>query len=870
MAMAGLLLVPPFAALSALQLQTASQDVQAAERIEQSSSRLSTFVQLRPALNSELFATGIAFGASGPFGGVPSGEVLSEFGPEATLAEAQIRVDDLLVELNDQELAERLDQTREIVTVEPDSMVEATATYTGIGSEISAEIERELVRLNSAAGATDSVSVSEAAHLAAAAAELQATLVELDGLWALLESAAFLAPNVEDVPRFTSGILLFEEQAAFFDSLAPESGRIRQDWDALNNSAELDRQLAEFNTTADRLVTEGLAANTRTIDSELSGEEILEGLALVQRMRDMFNDSAAVNEQLASLTETTLAQLADSAQGSVSQADQRRQITIASLFAALFLLAAAAIGAVVLIGRPMRIMAAAANRMSKGDLDVELPETGPREIRVGAKAINDASASLRHVEAQAIAIAEQRLDDAILDKAAPGDLGLSLQIAVNRLADSVAERDEIHVKLEYEAGHDSLTKLANRRTLFEHLQNRHSDGQLFAVLLMDLDEFKSLNDTHGHQVGDEVLQSVANRIRGIVDNEALAARLGGDEFVVVTRNLASPEEALVIAQRVHNEVTRPIPLEDVEITPRASIGVALSETSTTPGALLRDADLALYRSKASPHVPIVVCDDTLRDAADRREQLVNSMMHGLERDEFSLVYQALVHADNAAVAHKEALIRWTPEGHDSVDPSEFVQIAERSDLIIDLDCWVLEEVAEQQSDTKFLRGERVAVNISARHLSSGRLAQNVKSIIDRHHFDPRRLIIEVTETAILHDLDTATQDLAALRSMGVLIALDDFGTGFMSLAYLRSLPVDILKIDRSFLEDIDSTEGSSIVDLITNTGHLLDLTIVAEGVETHEQANRLAQMGVDMLQGYLFGHPVALEDTDEPITALAA
>jgi len=866
---AGVILLILFSVVGSIQLRSTNQHVEAAEQVQDSASRVTLLVQVQPALNNELLTTGLESGEMGVLESLPLEDIVPDMESMFSLEEAYARVDGLLDALGDEQLQQDLANTRELARVGGPDSVSIATRYNEVSLALVSLLELELVELNSAAGATSSVSISQAAHLAAGAAQLESTTLQLDGAWALLEASMILTPQPEDVPRLAQGIATFNEQSALFETLAPPTGPIRESWDEFRSSEELPRLFQQYEATAERFSVEGLAANVHDSDSELPPMDVGEMLALAERIQAGLDDSVVLGDRLSTLSDVTLDELSASAQAALTAANQSRQFTILALIVASVLVALAAILGVVCVSWPIRRLAEAATRISRGDLDVQVPERGPSDVRIGARAINEALGSLRQVEAQATALAEQRLDARILDDAAPGALGRSLQAAVSRLADSVNERDEIQTRLEYEAGHDSLTKLANRRTLFEHLSTRPED-ELFGLLFIDLDGFKLLNDTYGHHVGDKVLKVVAERISGSIRHGAEAARLGGDEFVVATETLSSSTDALVIAERLYNKVTEPMTFEGLTIVPQISVGITMSTESESPTQMLKDADFALYQSKADKSQRIVLYDEELRDTVDRQSEMEQDIRRGLKNDDFVLLYQPIVSSSDLAATDIESLIRWKKDDGTLVSPFHFIPCAERSDLIIELDRWVLNRVAEQIAAGAFPQEIRVSVNISGRHLSSGKLAANVASAVERHNIDPGRLVIEITETSILEDFATAEHDLATLRDLGVAVALDDFGTGFMSLAYLRSLPVDILKIDKSFVDEIETTEGSSIIQLIIDTGHLLSLSIVAEGVETERQAELLTEMGVDVLQGYFFARPGPLSSTAPIADAIAA
>ncbi len=871
LAIAGLILVIPFLVVGALQVRVTGLGVEAAEQVQTSASRLSTLLRLQPALNDELLANGLASEQYAEFNGFGAAELFAGLGGETLLDDSRRNVDDLLDELDDPQLRNQVRDARDEVDQQDSELVSGLAGYSVLAFEINAEIQQELGRLNSAAGASEDESITEAAGLAAGAAEIQASLVELDGVWAFLEGSRFVAPSAQDVPLLASGVLTYEQRSNLFDSLVPETGPVRDDWDAVRESPELERLLIEYGATAERFTLEGLNANILAEGEELTFQDISNGLELAGRVERVLGDAEVVGEMLKDLVDTTVEELSASAQREVDDANRQRQIMLAAIALTLVVVVITVVLAVSLISRPIRALAEAATRMSTGELEVELAETGPREIRIGAHAINEAAASIRRVESQAIALAEERLDDPVLDHAAPGALGRSLQVAVSRLAGSLAEREEFQEELEYEAGHDSLTKLANRRVLFDHLAQRQRSGRSFALMFFDMDSFKAVNDKHGHHIGDAVLRTLSARIQDAMARDALAARLGGDEFVVVTEDLDSAVEAVGIAQQLLEVVTAPIDdLGDFSIIPEASVGIAMSTGAESPTEILRDADLALYKSKEAGMGGIVVCDDSLRRSVDERRRLREAVESGLANNEFTIHYQPVVSVDDRSPEHIEALIRWNRREVRGVSPAIFIPVAEDSKLIIDLDCWVLNEVASRIAKGQVPDGMRISVNISSRHLSSGRLASNVRAAIDSFGIEPSRLIIEVTETALLLDFETAAADLAELRRLGVQVALDDFGTGYMSLNYLRSLAVDILKIDKSFVDDIDTEEGVSFIRLIVGTAHVLGLVVTAEGVETEAQARTLTDLGVDLMQGYHFAKPGPFGNELLSSTAFAA
>jgi diguanylate cyclase (GGDEF)-like protein len=489
------------------------------------------------------------------------------------------------------------------------------------------------------------------------------------------------------------------------------------------------------------------------------------------------------------------------------------------------------------------------------------PVRGPREVRQVARAIDEAAAHIALAERQAHALAEGDLDHSALTESAPGHLGSSLQHAVRTLAQSMDEREEYRRRLAHEAAHDGLTALSNRNSSLGHLgqaleRTRRNSASL-AVMFVDLDGFKEINDTHGHLVGDAVLSEVAARLTASVREGDHVGRLGGDEFIIVAEPVAGVRESMAIASRVRDAISAPMQIGDLRIESDSSIGVAIAphDSDLTPDEFLRDADLAVYKAKSLGTGCVELCDLALKKEALDGLELERALRQAILSNEFVLHYQPIVGRDQCEVLGMEALVRWDRPGHSLVAPTDFIPFAERSELIIDIDAWVIKQVAHRLSlwsTNDVMRDVPIAVNVSARHFAAERFVANILNPLRKHQVDPSRLIVEVTESALLSDLSLAAKKLQALRDAGITIALDDFGTGYTSLAYLRALPVDIIKIDRSFIADV---EDESFVKLIIETGHLIGATITAEGVETEEQARRLLRLGCDRFQGYHFGKP---------------
>jgi diguanylate cyclase (GGDEF)-like protein len=385
-----------------------------------------------------------------------------------------------------------------------------------------------------------------------------------------------------------------------------------------------------------------------------------------------------------------------------------------------------------------------------------------------------------------------------------------------------------------------------------------------AVLFLDLDGFKTDNDSLGHASGDRLLTIVAGRLTDAIRPGDTVARLGGDEFAVLLDDVADVAGAEVAAERLLDALRDPIEIDGRRIAARASLGIAMADAdSSTPTELLRNADAAMYRTKAQRRGGAVVFEPGIHADAVARFDLESELRGAVSRGELHLVYQPIIGFGNGRVSGAEALARWTHPVRGSIPPSVFVPIAEESDLVLELGAWVLEQACRQAVD--WLRDGVVepdfvmSVNVSARQLTEV-LPGALAALLDRTGLPPENLTIEVTESAVMSDAAAAIDALTMIRRLGVSVAMDDFGTGYSSLAHLRSLPIDTVKIDRSFVEAVDRPFEAALVRSVVELARVLWLRTVAEGVETEAQAAALAELGCDFGQGYLFGRPVAAGD----------
>jgi diguanylate cyclase (GGDEF)-like protein len=418
-------------------------------------------------------------------------------------------------------------------------------------------------------------------------------------------------------------------------------------------------------------------------------------------------------------------------------------------------------------------------------------------------------------------------------------------------------------ELRFQALHDPLTSLPNRALILDRIEQMlgraRRDHVPTAAMFLDLDDFKYINDTLGHQVGDELLVAVGSRLESAVREGDTVGRLGGDEYVLLIEGPSLSAGAEVVADRILEILDAPFDVVGCErpISVSASIGVAVGDRSTSE-ELLRDADIALYQAKAAGKRCRVLFSTSMQDAMLSQEQSMRELHAALGSNQFRLFYQLTVDLQTNAFTGVEALLRWEHPGGTLVLPDDFVPALESSGLIIPIGAWVLEEACKQGA-AWHAAGHRlsVAVNVSAKQLQFDRIVDDVRHALGSSGFDPSALVLELTETALMNDIDETIARLRQLKALGVVLAVDDFGTGYSSLSYLQRFPIDILKIDRSFVSGNAAGSADSIVLLHTliHLGKALNLKIVAEGIEDLDQLQRLRAEGVECGQGFLFAQP---------------
>ena len=450
-----------------------------------------------------------------------------------------------------------------------------------------------------------------------------------------------------------------------------------------------------------------------------------------------------------------------------------------------------------------------------------------------------------------------------------------LRTIVNQLSTAL-ERHFLSAELHHQAYHDSLTGLPNRRSLENELEQAISDSRLSgvacAVLFLDLDGFKAVNDSHGHAVGDRLLVSVAERLRSRLKSCDLLARLGGDEFAVILRDIAGPECAFAVGNRLVESLQEQFLVDGIRIGIGTSVGIScFPNDGCSADDLVSHADMAMYQSKHGDGGSILCFNEELATQSRRRSQTERDLRDGLANDEFRLVYQPQVNCDGSGVACVEALIRWNHPVRGTVSPAEFIPVAESSGLIDDIGAWVIGEASRQLGE--WSRGPlselRISVNIGASQFQQIDFVDQITDALHNHGASPAMLELEVTESVVMRDLDSVIKRLRVLRNMGVRIAIDDFGTGYSSLSYLQDLPLDVLKIDRAFVSRLsESGDEHSLVNTIQLLASGLDLATVAEGVETTGQRDAVIRMGCNVIQGYLYSKPVAANEVAGAVRAL--
>ena len=453
----------------------------------------------------------------------------------------------------------------------------------------------------------------------------------------------------------------------------------------------------------------------------------------------------------------------------------------------------------------------------------------------------------------------------------PGPFGTP--VALQGYLLDITARREAEERLRHQAYHDHLTGLPNRALFKERVEEAiarsGSGGPGVAVLILDIDDFKAVNDRFGHMDADAVLQDLGSRLRVALPPTVTVARIGGDEFAALVESDEPAADAEKAAQAVCEALRAPTQMAGVEIFVTASIGLAIGDDVDR---LFRQADLAMYRAKAGGKAQSVVYDRSLDDDVGERLSLLGELRRARIDREFVLHYQPVVDLRTAAVVGAEALLRWQHPSRGIVPPGEFVPIAEESGLIVPLGRWVLQEACRQlalwRASEPAARSMHVSVNVSARQLQAPGFVDDVRAALGQADLEPQALVLEITEASVVHDPESSAQMLAAVRSMGVGLVLDDFGTGYSSLAMLDALPFDGMKLDRTSVMRIGTSGGAvPLVQAIVDLGRALGLSLVAEGIENEHQLAELRRLGVREGQGFRFARPLPASGFEELLRA---
>ncbi len=439
--------------------------------------------------------------------------------------------------------------------------------------------------------------------------------------------------------------------------------------------------------------------------------------------------------------------------------------------------------------------------------------------------------------------------------------------------EDITERRRIEQRLSYLAHHDALTELANRVLLRERLELALDDlrpGEELAMLCLDLDHFKHVNDTLGHPVGDELLKRVAERLRDCVRKSDLVARMGGDEFAILQIGATQPMAATTLAARLVEVIAQPYDINGHSVLTGTSIGIAIAPADgDNPDQIIKSADLALYLAKGEGRGVYRFFEKEMDQQMHARRQLELDLRRALAEQQFELYYQPILDLSTNEVRGLEALIRWNHPERGRISPADFVPLAEETGLIVPIGEWVLREACREAA--RWPDNVLIAVNVSPVQFKSSALVRSVFNAVAAAAISPNRLELEITETIFLQDSETTLGTLHQLRALGVRIVMDDFGTGYSSLSYFQRFPFDKVKIDRSFVQDLgDGTCALAILRAIASLADNLHITTTAEGVETEEQLARIRDEGISQVQGYLVSPPRPVGELGPLMTSAGA
>jgi len=432
----------------------------------------------------------------------------------------------------------------------------------------------------------------------------------------------------------------------------------------------------------------------------------------------------------------------------------------------------------------------------------------------------------------------------------------------------ITERRAAEEQINFLAYHDELTQLPNRNLFLDRLQQAIFEADrnehLVAVFFLDLDRFKTINDSLGHTVGDQVLIQAAKRLQSILRAGDTISRLGGDEFSIVLSNIDNVMDCTLIAEKLLESMSKPLIIGDRELVVTVSIGITIYPFDNAEiQGLLKNADMAMYHAKEAGRANYQFYSSSMADRASERMGLEMNLRRALNENELVMHYQPILDLNSGEIVGVESLVRWMHPQRGLIGPDNFISIAEETGLIVPLGRWVLRTTCEHAKalDNMGLVIPKFAVNLSPRQFRDPNLIQGIRTIIEESDFDPKRLDLEITENLLMSDIDSVQQQLYDLTQLGIDLSIDDFGTGYSSLSYLRQLPISNLKIDRSFVKELpDNADDSAIVSSTISMAHFLGMKTIAEGIETRDQLRFLKEAGCDIAQGYLISRPLPLNE----------
>ena len=441
----------------------------------------------------------------------------------------------------------------------------------------------------------------------------------------------------------------------------------------------------------------------------------------------------------------------------------------------------------------------------------------------------------------------------------------------NQIVD-ITERKSMEKQLLHDALHDALTGLPNRALFMDRLQQQLKRSQsqnnyLFAVLFLDLDRFKVVNDSVGHLIGDKLLIKIARRLEKSIAPTDTVARLGGDEFTILLENISSKSEATLVAESIYQTLSFPFHIEGYELFTTASIGIALSsEGYEKPEDLLRDADLTMYSAKEHGKARYEVFDNSLRDRALQRLELETNLRRALERGEFEVFYQPITCLQLGTLSGFEALVRWNHPTKGYIQPADFIPVCEETGLIVPLSNWLLKEACQTTRNWQLKYPEhpaiRISINLSGHQFRESKIIEEVENVLNETGLSGKFLKLEITESILIDNLNTVTDIILNLRKKQIQFSIDDFGTGYSSLSYLHRFPVDTIKIDRSFVSQMQADDNSAIVKAIITLAHMLNMDVIAEGIETTSQLAQLRLLQCEYGQGFFFSKPLSKDEAE--------